>query len=155
YPKQFEDLWDIGAAGTGAWANADTQSGKIVNRVDGKTLRRRELKCGVVHREYHAHRAIPGALRPIGPVPALQRHSHGDEAEHGFLLLHQNDVLCRTLRHLCGRLDMRCAADNPTDTLAITVIDSTGRSGPNRDRTRPIDLFGRGYAAADEDRCHD
>src|SRR5215472_8697037 len=59
----------MGAARTCPGTDADSQCGEIVERFDCKALHRGELKRRIVHREYDTHRAMPGSLRPIGPVP--------------------------------------------------------------------------------------
>src|SRR5262249_57506579 len=107
-------------------------------RLDRKALQRRELKGAVVHREYDTHRAIPGSLRPPGTVPALQGHARGDEAEHGFFLFHENNVLGRPLSHLGGYLDLQRAGQYPRQTLAIGAVGPTPRRRPNPPATPPI-----------------
>src|SRR5215510_9684216 len=153
--KDFENLRDIGAPGACPWTNSDSQSGEIVERLDRKALQRRELKGAVVHREYDTHRAIPGSLRPPGTVPALQGHARGDEAEHGFFLFHENNVLARPLSHLGGYLDLQRAGQYPRQTLAIGAVGPTRRGGPNADGTRPVPPLGPSGPAPSQGRSQD
>src|SRR5262249_44495506 len=124
--EQFENLGDIGAARTRARTDADSQSAEVVERFDREALEHRKVKCRVVHREYDAHRPVPGSTRPVGPVPAPQGEARGDEAEQGFLLFHEHDVLGPSLGHLRGDLDLRCPAQYPRASLALTVIPPPG-----------------------------
>src|SRR5215831_11018608 len=153
--KDFENLRDIGAPGACPWTNSDSQSGEIVERLDRKALQRRELKGAVVHREYDTHRAIPGSLRPPGTVPALQGHARGDEAEHGFFLFHENNVLGRPLSHLGGYLDLQRTGQYPRQTLAIGTVGPTRRGGPNADGTRPVPPLGPSGPAPSQGRSQD
>src|SRR5262249_24917511 len=121
---------DIGAARTPARTDADSQSAEVVERFDREALEHRKVKCRVVHREYDAHRPVPGSTRPVGPVPAPQGEARGDEAEQGFLLFHEHDVLGPSLGHLRGDLDLRCPAQYPRESLAVTVITPPGDPVP-------------------------
>ena len=85
---------------------------------------RHELKRRVVHRKHDAHRAIPGSLRPLAAVPALQGRTYINKSEHCLALFEQDDVLYGALRHFRRDLDLQSTRQNSGQGLAIDEKDS-------------------------------
>ena len=141
----LEDLGEIDAAGSGTRTIAEPFAGQLINRPYCRFFRDNELERRIEHREDGPHRAVLGAFRPTGAIPALQGDAHGGKAEHRLALFEQSDVLTWTLRRLRRDLDSQRMTEDCCDTLTVNIVGAARRCGAQRYRFRPRGLGGADF----------
>ena len=124
-------------------ADADALAGHVGDGPDVGVLQHQELEGRIVHRENRPHRAGGRLACPYaGPVPRLQRHAHGDEAEFCLARFQQRDIFGWPFRRSGDDRKIERARQDLGEALAIYEVGAAGRGGTDCEVIGPIRFGG-------------